>query len=189
MFSHTAPPTCSQHSHKTLPTSTDEEEEEEEEERTTGCFNILIPKQTCFGIRMLVVWTLFNTHPRKFRKRPHKKVSRTTRNQNQIDVDNTITELLLGYKSPGFLNKLRTYIMSLPTHFLNKLCMLADKLLIEQTMPRYIMLVIKDLAKFRLDRYQNTTDTAEKQPNDRFIQLHFSNKGMHCKKCFVTLTI
>ena len=42
----------------------------------------------------------------------------------------------------------------------------------------YIMLVIKDLAKFRLDRYQNNTDTAEKQPNDRFIQLHFSNKGM-----------
>ena len=36
MFSHTAPPACSQHSHKTLPTSTDEEEEEEE--RTTGCF-------------------------------------------------------------------------------------------------------------------------------------------------------
>ena len=45
-------------------------------------------------------------------------------------------------------------------------------------MPRYIMLVIKDLAKFRLDRYQNNTDTAEKQPNDRFIQLHFSNKGI-----------
>ena len=42
MFSHTAPPACSQHSHRTLPTSTDEEEEEEEEERTTGCFNILM---------------------------------------------------------------------------------------------------------------------------------------------------
>ena len=56
--------------------------------------------------------------------------------------------------------------------------MLAAKLLIEQTMPRYIMLVIKDLTKFRLDRYRNNTDTAEKQPNNRFIQLHFSNIGM-----------
>ena len=42
-------------------------------------------------------------------------------------------------------------------------------------MPRYITLVIKDIAKFRLDRY---LDTTEKQPNDGFIQLHFSNKGM-----------
>ena len=44
-------------------------------------------------------------------------------------------------------------------------------------MPRYITLVIKDLAKFRLDKYLNNTDTTEKQPNNGFMQLHFSNKG------------
>ena len=49
-------------------------------------------------------------------------------------------------------------------------------LLIEQTVPRYIMLAIKDLV-CRLD-FKMTQDSAEKQPNDRFIKLHFSNKGM-----------
>ena len=86
----------------------------------------------------IVVWTLFNRQTRQFRKRPQRKVPRTK--WNLLDVEDTLAELLLSYKSPGFFNKLRTtYIMGLPINRLKTLRMLADNLLIEQAVPRYIM--------------------------------------------------
>ena len=55
-----------------------------------------------------------------------------------MSIEVHIRELLVGYKSPGFVNILRAYIMSLPTKMMTRLTTIADELLINQTLPRYI---------------------------------------------------
>ena len=54
----------------------------------------------------IVVWTLFNKHTRKSRRRPNKKLKKKIK---KVNIEMHIKELLAGYKSPGFVNKLRMY--------------------------------------------------------------------------------
>ena len=121
----------------------------------------------------IVVWTLFNKHTRKSQRRPNKKLKKKIK---QVNIEIHITELLAGYKSPGFVNKLRIYIMSLPTNVMARLTAVADDLLINQTLPRHIPLIVKDLAKFRLNRH--CINVQDKQPDRGFLKLQFSNKGI-----------
>ena len=124
----------------------------------------------------MVIWTLFNKHTRNSRRRPNKKLKKKIK---QVNIEIHIKELLAGYKSPGFVNKLRIYIMSLPTNVMTRLTAVADGLLINQTLPRHIPLIAKDLAKFRLNRhYKETVNVQNKQPNRGFLKLQFSNKGI-----------
>ena len=89
-----------------------------------------------------MVCTLFNKQTRKFGKR-QKRMTRSDKNKTKIEDS---IEVLL-HKSPRFVRKFRIYIMSLPANSMKKL---ADALLIQQTIPKYILHVIKDLVKFRL---------------------------------------
>ena len=123
----------------------------------------------------IVVWTLFNKQTRKFRKRP-KRTTRSDRNKTKIE--DSIEALLTNYKSPRFVSKLRIYIMSLPVNSMKKLGSLADVLLIQQTVPKYILLIIKDLVKFRLDKKHDSSETTEEITNKKFIKVHFRNKGI-----------
>ena len=96
-----------------------------------------------------------------------------------MSIEVHIRELLVGYKSPGFVNILRAYIMSLPTKMMTRLTTIADELLINQTLPRYISLIVKDLAKYRLTRHcLDTAESENKKPTRGFIKLQFSNKGI-----------
>ena len=72
-----------------------------------------------------MVWTLFNRHSRKFRKRSSKK-SKLRSKINGMSIEVHIRELLVGYKSPGFVNILRACIMSLPTKMMTRLTTIAD---------------------------------------------------------------
>ena len=57
----------------------------------------------------LVIWELFNSHTREFRQRPSKRKSR--HNRPTVDIHTDLQNLLDKYKSPGFMNRFRIYIL------------------------------------------------------------------------------
>ena len=62
---------------------------------------------------------------------------------------------------------------------MSKLTNIADELLISQAVPKYIPLVIKDLAKFRMTRHLGPTTVIEERKDSKgYIRLKFRNKGI-----------
>ena len=123
-----------------------------------------------------MVWTLFQKHTRKFRRRPSKKVKKKT---TVFTVESRLKELLVIYKSPGFVHRLRTFIMSLPTGMMTRITALADELLIGQTLPKHIPLIVKDLAKYRLNKHcRDSAGSAKKQSTRGYLKLEYHNKGI-----------
>ena len=60
----------------------------------------------------IVIWNLFNHTTRKFRKRPRSSKKRH-RNQHR-DIEQELMNIVSTYRTIGFINKLRVYILGLP---------------------------------------------------------------------------
>ena len=77
----------------------------------------------------IVIWNLFNHTTRKFRKRPRSSKKRH-RNQHR-DIEQELMNIVSTYRTIGFINKLRVYILGLPRTCMGKLITVGNRLLIK----------------------------------------------------------
>ena len=66
------------------------------------------------------------------------------------DIDSKLKDLLRNYKMPALVHKLRNLVFSLPRKKMAILTELANNMLVEQTIPKHLPLIIKDLVSFKL---------------------------------------
>ena len=131
------------------------------------------------GTENIVVWALFNKRQRKFKKRPHKRKRQheTTRTGIEQKLRN-----LVNHNQPGLVHKLASLTFSLLQRKLGILIDLANNLLLEQNIPKYIPLIIKDLASFRLGLHKIEESTKTDNTPKSFLKIPFHNKGIEMIK-------
>ena len=113
----------------------------------------------------------------EFRQRPSNRKSH--HNRPTVDIHTDLHNLLDKYKSPGFMNRLRVYILSLPKKCMNVLITLCDILLIDGKLPKHIPLSISNLANFR--RFREVSRDPEFSTNTQprqFLKIQFTSKGL-----------
>ena len=128
------------------------------------------------GTENVVVWSLFNKKPRKFKKRAlkRKRKHKTTR----IDLEHRLRNLVSNCNKPGLVHEIKTLVFSLLQRKLGILIDLANDLLLEQKIPKHIPLIIKDLASFRLGLHKTVSITKTEDTTKTFLKVPFHNKGI-----------
>ena len=76
------------------------------------------------------------------------------------------------------MHELCTLVFSLLERKLAIIIDLANTLLVEGRIPKYVPLIIKDLASFRLGLHRKPEPTKEDSLNKNFIKVPFHNKGI-----------
>ena len=116
------------------------------------------------GIENIVVWALFNKRQRNFRRRPQKR--NRQHHTTRTELQHRLLHLVNYRNNPGLVHELTTLAFRLLQRKLGILVDLANNHLLGQTIPKYIALIIKDLASFRLGIHKinepsKTNDTAK----------------------------
>ena len=125
----------------------------------------------------IVIWNLFNHTTHKFRKRPRSSKKRH-RNQHR-DIEQELMNIVSTYRTIGFINKLRVYILGLPRTCMGKLITIGNRLLMDDTVPPYVPLCILDLTHFRQHRsISDIEDTSAEIAPKHYIKVHYNNKGI-----------
>jgi hypothetical protein len=90
------------------------------------------------GTENIVVWPFFNKNPRKFTKHSIKRKRKhgTTR----TDLEHKLKNLVINCNKPGLVHDIKTLVFGLLRRKLGILIDLANNLLLEQKIPKYIRL-------------------------------------------------
>ena len=92
----------------------------------------------------LVVYSLFNRHKRKYRKRSQK---RHRKKVIEEEVNTKLQGILSTYKSVCF--NFREYVTSLPKRKLSGFVQLVENIILQQNLPSRVLVLAKDLAAYR----------------------------------------
>jgi len=123
------------------------------------------------------VYTLFNKHGRKFKKR---KRQRQRRKINSDELKKEVANRILGYKKLDFARTIRIYLMSLPKHKMKVTVDVVEKLVFEKKVPTRILMLVKDLMAYRhRSKFAVGMNNTVKVEGDRcYMNVLFHNKGM-----------
>ena len=67
--------------------------------------------------------------------------------------------------------------MSLPTSNMTRITTVADEILSSQSLPTHIPLIVKDLAKFRLNKHcRDSVESVNKQTTRGYLKLQIHNE-------------
>ena len=128
------------------------------------------------GTENIVVWSFFNKKPRKFTKRSQKRKRKHGITRTQLE--HKLRNLVNNYNKPGLVHEIKTLVFSLLQRKLGILIDLANNLLLEQKIPKYILLIIKDLASFKLGLHKTVKITKIDTTTKTFLKVPFHNKGI-----------
>ena len=127
----------------------------------------------------LIVYTLFNKHERKFRRR---KPQRHRKKVNRSRVTEQITNTIMTYKNKNSTFHLRANILNLPRNKLRIVLIVTERLVLEEKIPNRILLLVKDLIayKFRGKVALNLASAhrGKKDTCKCYINVIFHDKGM-----------
>ena len=121
----------------------------------------------------IVVWALYNKKQRKFKKRSQKRIKQ--HGTAWTELDHRLRALVSNHNKPGLVHELTTLFLQ---RKLEILIDLANNLLLEQNIPKYIPLIIKDLASFRLGLHKINKPTKADNATKSFLKVLFHNKGI-----------
>ena len=128
----------------------------------------------------LIVWKFFNKHS-KTRNRKSKRPSRKN-TKNPINPRDWLKNKLGNYKSMCFLHKYISTVFGLRNTFLRDTRKLVEEQLHLHTFPTHLLLILKDLIKFRLGTSQPQPQPLKQhtKENNRkhFLKVKFHNKGI-----------
>ena len=126
----------------------------------------------------LIVWKFFNKHP-KTRKRKSKRPSRKN-TKKPTNLRDWLKNKLGNYKSMCFLHKYISEIFGLRNTYLRDTRTLVEEELHLHTFPSHLLLILKDLIKFRLGTSQPQPPKQHTKENNRkhFLKVKFHNKGI-----------
>ena len=127
------------------------------------------------GTENIVVWSLFNKKPRKFTKRSQKR--KRKHGITRTELKHELRNLVNNYNKPELVHEIKTVVFSLLQRKLGILIDLANNLLLEQKVPKYIPL-IKDLASFKLGLHKTVKITKIDTITKTFLKVPFHNKGI-----------
>ena len=124
-----------------------------------------------------VVWRLFNKRTRT-RKRSGKRPKRA-KPTGPAGLREWLMTKLGSYKSSGFLKQYVSAILSFKTIDIKQIRTLVEEFLHLNAFPIHLLLILKDLVRFRL----GDVDTCEEVPsskssNRHFVKITFHNKGI-----------
>ena len=128
------------------------------------------------GTENIVVWSFFNKKPRKFTKRSQKR--KRKHGITRTELEHKLRNLVNNYNKPGLVHEIKTLVFSLLQRKLGILIDLANNLLLEQKIPKYIPLIIKDLASFKLGLHKMVKITKIDTTTKTFLKVPFHNKGI-----------
>ena len=128
------------------------------------------------GTENIVVWELFNKKPRKFTKRSIKR--KRKHGVTRTNLEHKLRNLISNCNKPGLVHEIKTLVFGLLRRKLGILIDLANILLLEQKIPKYIPLIIKDLASFRLGLHKAPKITKTDNTAKTFLKVPFHNKGL-----------
>ena len=128
------------------------------------------------GTENIVVWSFFNKKPRKFTKRSLKR--KRKHGITRTELEHKLRNLVNNYNKPGLVHEIKTLVFSLLQRKLGILIDLANNLLLEQKIPKYIPLIIKDLASFKLGLHKTVKITKIDTTTKTFLKVPFHNKGI-----------
>ena len=128
------------------------------------------------GTENIVVWALFNKKQRKFKKRSQKR--KRQHGTARTELEHRLRALVSNHNKPGLVHELTTLVFSLLQRKLGILIDLANNLLLEQNIPKHILLIIKDLASFRLGLHKINEPTKADDTTKSFLKVPFHNKGI-----------
>ena len=128
------------------------------------------------GTENIVVWSFFNKKPRKFTKRSQKR--KRKHGITRTELEHKLRNLVNNYNKPGLVHEIKTLVFSLLQRKLGILIDLANNLLLEQKIPKYIPLIIKDLASFKLGLHKTVKITKIDTTTKTFLKVPFHNKGI-----------
>ena len=94
------------------------------------------------------------------------------------DVETTLRNLIRNHHRPGLVHELKTLVFGILQRKLGILIELANTLLVEHSIPKYIPLIIKDLASFRLGLHKIEKTIRKESLAKNFINIPFHNKGL-----------
>ena len=126
----------------------------------------------------LIVYSLFNKHDRKFKKRTRQ---RQRKRINGNEVRKEAKNRLLGYKCLQSVHAIIAYLMSLPKGKTRIVVDVAQQLVSEGHIPTRIVMLVKDLMAYR-QRSNVATGMNSVMKEDRercYINVLFHNKGMN----------
>ena len=125
----------------------------------------------------LVMYSLFNKHKRKFRKR--------SKPRNKVKVGgcwkHDFVNLLNNYKCPNFCHKPRTILHTLSKRLLKITWDVTEEYLLEDKIPSRVGILIRDFISFKNKLHlDNIEDKLEEVRNKGgwFLKLMFHNKGI-----------
>ena len=143
---------------------------------TTYRFHINLGNVSKKGTENIVVWELFNKKPRKFTKRSIKR--KRKHGVTRTNLEHKLRNLISNCNKPGLVHEIKTLVFGLLRRKLGILIDLANILLLEQKIPKYIPLIIKDLASFRLGLHKAPKITKTDNTAKTFLKVPFYNKGL-----------
>ena len=114
--------------------------------------------------RGLVIYSLFNKHMRKFRRRskPHNKIKVGSCWKQDF------VNLLNNYKCPNFCHKLRTILHTLSKHSLKIAWDVTEGYLLEDKIPSRVGILIRDFISLNKLHLDNIEDKLEEVRNNPF---------------------
>ena len=126
----------------------------------------------------LIVWKFFNKHP-KTRKQKSKRPSRKN-TKKPTNPRDWLKNKLGNYKSMCFLHKYTSEIFGLRNIYLTDTRTLVEEELHLHTFPSHLLLILKDLIKFRLGTSQPQPPKQHTKENNHkhFLKVKFHNKGI-----------
>ena len=125
----------------------------------------------------LIVYTLFNKHERKYRKR---KPGRCRRKVVVKEVAEHVKCNVVKYKNINFTLNLRTYMFNLPRNKLRIVEDVTESLVLNERIPARILSLVRDLIAFRF-RSKVTTRRRDNVVNNskrQYMNVLYHNKGM-----------
>ena len=124
----------------------------------------------------LIVYTLFNKHERKYRKR---KPGRCRRKVAVNEVAEHVKCNVVKYKNINFTLNLRTYMLNLPRNKLRIVADVTESQVLNERIPARILSLVKDLIAFRFRSKVTTMRTNVVNNSKRqYMNVLYHNKGM-----------
>ena len=125
----------------------------------------------------LVVYELFNKQKWKFRNHT---AHRKRRKVDSRVVETEVKNQMILYKSPGFTFSFRTYFMNLSRNKLRVVVNVVERLVLDETIPTRILVLVKDLMAFRLkiNVAAKPENSKRESTNKNYMNVMFHNKGM-----------
>ena len=136
----------------------------------------------------MVVNTLFNRQPRKFKKRQQQ---RHRRKVDLADLAAQVDTLLSEYKSYTFCFNFRNLVLNLPKKCMMALSTIIDNWVATNDVPDRVMVLAKDLIAYKKRAPRMETNDVMKNSKNAsgFMTMHYHNKGIEMLELYLEYLI